>query len=538
MRVLTDIDHYLLSKIALQFRRFIGFMRTGVPEILQKLEGFIFFNKNLKNAATRFVVPQPFQPFVDIINEYSNYTLPGNLLITKDDVLKQDSEMLETFSKENLDFSKMKFDYLLLAGYLAAVDLFIIVPNFKYETLTLDECLNIAVRNTNAGYPTFKKKNDVIATDDALDFATKFLKSPKIHEILIQPCAIFHRFQYKISSNVKEVVKKIRPIWGVPLRVLLLEISVFGNIVKTVAEQNRLSENPSSSIGLRRPEVSSKIINHIRTFTNSNVLSLDVKQFDSNVPTFLWALFFAIVSLSVAIPHRSLDLLKSLMCFGCYTPYVWNDNKLKFQRKGVPSGSFITNLIDTWVSLTVVKYAFLERTKGKDDGTGKCFALGDDCLVVLDGISESYLIDVYKRFGLPIQPEKSAVTSTQAPFVFLGYIWDTQNRPTQTIEWYIAHFTLPSRFEPNLDYLGTNPVAKYQTMRCLNIVAGLFGGLEVFERLIGNYDPIYQSWLAKLNENPVEGDPMIYYFGENREKIGSIAFPLSKLLFGNWYEFG
>lgn len=516
-------QHILLSKVKTCFKQNIQKLKVGFKPVLNSLDGLVFKSEKLKNAASRTVVPSPFQTYVELVkksNKYKGIDFPSNLKFTLDEVKESDREMINSFSIPNFDFSKLNLDYLILAGIQSAKDLGMLT-GVKFGLCTPFESVDSFETSTSSGFPVFKKKGTEEARTDALNWASSFFLSPKLSGILTQPTAVFHRFQLKLSENLSSISKKIRPVWGVSFRVLVYEGIFFRKLIDEIALSNRSKILPVTVWGHTKGEYSDKIIKYIHS-QNFQKLSVDVKQFDSNVSSYLWALFYAIIPHCIELPNKWRDHIDCLMAFGCFTPYCWNSTRLEFQKKGVPSGSLITSLFDTWVTRTVVNYAFLEYSNGKYYADNDSFCLGDDNIIILRRISSKHIYNVYQRFGLPISPEKSSLSDPGKPFRFLGYVWDLKCRPRESLQWYIGHLCLPSRFVVESDI----PNYILQTYRGIGVCMGTWKGMEFFYDLVGYGDKVYLKLLEELSSGR---DPIIRYIGED-QRLNKIGIPLSKIL--------
>lgn len=486
--------------------------------------------QKLAAAASRVNVPEPFRPYIKIIEKRLNRPFPENLRFTAEEVRSEDKMIISDFSISNFDFSKLNISYLIEAAITAMSELGI-SPNFQTQIISAEDSAQRYPNNTSSGYPIFKRKDDPLSRDDAIKWANASLLKPDyFKEFSRQPTAVFHRFQYKarILANLTEMIKKIRPVWGVSYRILVYEGMLFRFIEDAFVSNNIVKDIPPTTAGLTRAEISDRIIVHVRG-KRKNIISVDYSRFDSFVASFMWALFYAVLwhcFQNTSVTNKNLE---TMMSFHCYTPYCWNSTQLKFQRRGVPSGCLVTSFFDTWVNRTIINYAFLERSGGKFTAQDRSFCLGDDLLFVEEQITLKHFLNVARRFGMLIIPEKCSTSSFDKPFNFLGYTWDTLNRPVQPQEWYIAHYCLPSRFYRDYPF----PVSVLQTYRALSLSMGLYQGIEMFESLIGSDDFIW----VKLKEDWERGlDTIITYVGSDMRKYG-LKIPLSVILTEGWRAF-
>jgi len=473
-------------------------------------------------------IPQPFHAFVELIETKLNIEFPKDLQFTLEEVVDSDKECIERFSTTNFDYSKLNLGYLVKAAIMSARELGIISDG-KYEMLSIKESLNSFQGGTSAGYPTFKLKKTDVARDDAENWTTDFMSDPRLLVILKQVTAVFHRFQYKYNIKLNKLQKKIRQVWGLSFRVLVLEGVFFRDMVNGTSDYCSGDVNPVCTWGRSLPNISRLIIPRLRSF-RKRIISIDIEKFDQGVPSFMWAMFYAIVFDCIEDAHKYKVHLKQLMIFDNYTPYCWRSTKIQFQKRGIPSGSLKTQLFGTFVNRTIMNYAFLEYSGGTQYAGSRSCGLGDDIVVVEDGITFSHIRTVYKRFGMTVSEEKSAVTEYNEDFSFIGYIWDSENRPIQYQDWYVAHFCLPSRFYRTQMF----DIADLQTYRAISMSMVLYKGMENYEHLIGWGDFVY----ARLLDEYARGiDPCIYYVGEDQRQFG-LKIPLSLVFNEGWTAFG
>lgn len=522
---------YIRSLVKSNFVSNVYFLKSGLNTVLNKLSGKFYSNSRLKNASNRIVVPKPFEPFVKAVEKSLGITFPKNLEFSKKEVVDSDALIISQFSNANFNYGSLNLDILVEAAISSFIQMGLLDGN-KTDFIDSQIAAESFESSTSSGFPFYKPKGDMHARKDAVDWCSEFVRKPQLSNILAQPTSVFHRFQYKVNVSKMGISKKIRPVWGVSYRVSTLEAVVFRNLV-----DKHVSAQIQDCVDYGHCHVATGLTNvgksNVVKFFRRNcrkIYSMDVFQFDSYVASFMWALFYASLPFSINInDHTKREVVKSLLAFHNYTPYCYGNTILKFQHKGVPSGSLITSLFDSWVSLTITNYAFLEKT-GKD-ASFKCSVLGDDNLISGDYFSFDYFVNVYKRFGMIVSKEKSHSFSSNDNIQFLGVMWDHLNRPTEPIDWYIAHFCMPTRFFTNLPF----PVSDMQTFRALTIAMPLYGGLDTFEKLIGNSDVVWQRLKSQFYLGQTE--PQILAVSEDQRINLKLTIPLSLIMKRDWTMF-
>lgn len=465
----------------------------GVSHFTEKIQ-CSFSNQKLLNSAKRLTVPKVFTPFVRIM-ERKIGKLDTSFAISVDEVKASDIDSFKRFSVPDFSFSRLNVDLLIKSALITATEMGIL--SYQYSPMEAVEAESTYSRQTSAAYPTFKKKGDPIASTDAINWTVSFIDNPSLKAILMQPSAVFHRYQYRVDKE-GNTVKKIRQVWALPHRILTLQAVYFRNLFRHCFEYVKDNQNVLSPWGLSgHTGISDVIIKRFRDIQltkDATLVSLDVKQFDSNIPSWMYSLFSS--TLKQSFPRETHKVIDMLMAFECFTPYVYSSGELKFQMRGIPSGSLLTQLFGTFVTRTIINYCYLEQNGG-DNGIGiYANCQGDDNLIALIDVSYPHLLNVYRRFGLEIELSKTSFSKYGENLSYLGPTWDTSNRPTQPIQWYIARFACPSRFyiKPVLS------IDEFQTCRCISTVMTYYKGLDTFERLIGYADRVYQGMLRDLSQ--------------------------------------
>lgn len=116
----------------------------------------------------------------------------------------------------------------------------------------------------------------------------------------------------------------------------------------------------------------------------------------------------------------------------------------RFKKKGgVPSGSMFTNIIDSIVNVTVMRYV-LYHTTGHFPAAE--MYLGDDSSITGEGIINLENIGkvALEKFGMVVHPEKSYLTTNPTNVQFLGY-FNRYGLPYKGHFYLLAFFMYPER---------------------------------------------------------------------------------------------
>ena len=214
-------------------------------------------------------------------------------------------------------------------------------------------------------------------------------------------------------------------------------------------------------------------------------------------------------------------ILRELVQYYNYTPYVYDDSRIRYQMRGNPSGLLVTSLFNSFVNLVCLNYCHLCATGGRTTATGKVCVLGDDNLVMLTGFSKDQIIYFYAQFGLLVNKQKSERTEPGQPFSFIGYNWDEECRPTQSLSWYISHICLPSSFYRDEDL----KISELMTYRAISVCFPLHDGVVNFNKVLGTDDRVYAEMLRKL----AHGERTDFVYISSDRRVTRFYIPLKQL---------
>jgi hypothetical protein len=290
-------------------------------------------NSKLKSAASRINLPMEFSVYRDYIEENTGKKFTEDVKFTKEEVLSFDKIIIQSFSEPNFDFKGLSLDLLIKAARITSEE-FGFFELSSNPVTSIEDSAQMLPSNTSSGYPIFKPKGQYAPLKDATEWVTNFINNPSDDDIMRQPTAVFHRFQYKIKQTIEgassHIAKKIRPVWGVSFRVLLFESWIFRNMVENYVYKMSNSSEPIVATGMTKKEISTKCVSRLRKYSG-DIVSTDFTLFDSTVPSSAWALFYASIEECFINSDVKPQHLRCMMFFHCYTPYCWNSTELIFQ---------------------------------------------------------------------------------------------------------------------------------------------------------------------------------------------------------------
>lgn len=263
---------------------------------------------------------------------------------------------------------------------------------------TQDEYWNAMTKDASAGLPYFSKKEAAfpIAWGRYKDILSE-KKSPN-------PCLAQFRTQ---RGN------KTRLVWAYPMDMTLAE----AKYARPLMQHFKTGLFPVPW-GRYRYEVGARLYS---TLTKRFNVALDYSKFDSSISPGFISMAFNI--LKSWFEDKDLDSWDLITRYFVTTPIVMPDGHLyKGKRKGVPSGSYFTNLVDSIVNFIVIKY--LSNVNSLNLHSDSIHIMGDDSVfstnknVSLDKLSSDLL-----KIGVSLNVNKCQVTSRDEPIHFIGFDW-------------------------------------------------------------------------------------------------------------------
>lgn len=424
--------------------------------------------------------------FQKLIKEHHGINLDlKSLLPSKEDIIKEDDAQISTYSKFTPNFPRGINFNLLITSFLVSCDQLGMSTENGTELFgrkPLSDSMLEYDQSTSAAYPTMSKKRSNSARTQSMEFCTGFLERPSLSRILRQPCVLFHRLTFKLSSDFSDLTMKIRQVWAVPYSILTLQNHVYGSVLDNITYKQLSMSFPVTTQGRTLSQISDLLRN--LCFRSSAMVSIDVKKMDSNVPSWFLVLFHTQLQLITDSSYENSDRLKRcLMIFDILTPFVSRDNSIHYMGQGNVSGGKFTSIINSLLTLTILNYCSLKYSGGVRTIMWNALVLGDDNLCSLKYFSSKQLMDTYSLFGLSVHQESSDIITDFNRFDFLGYIWD-YFRPTHEINWFITRFCISTRF---FSKYNESSLEEYFTFRAICISSLSYNGLSIFRNLLGQY---------------------------------------------------
>lgn len=267
------------------------------------------------------------------------------------------------------------------------------------------------VGSTSAGYGyDGRKKRDVylLARARATANLCNFLEHPDTY--LPTPSMAFARTQL---APVTE--PKVRHVFGAPFHQILLEGCLAAPIIE------RLSSHQSPIFIGRNifKDAPPCAILHLQD-PKPLCYCLDFSKFDTSVSHYLIDRFFSFLSRVLTPTPSSANLINWCRYSLTHTAVLLPTGDLYRMHSGLPSGSYFTQLIGSYINLTLQHFAQLTFL----GHTCPTYVLGDDSLFFTttdDPIPLDSLSTLFATVGFNLNLDKSIITSDLRSIHFLGH---------------------------------------------------------------------------------------------------------------------
>lgn len=301
-------------------------------------------------------------------------------------------------------------------------------PLTPYRLEEFDAALSDIRLDKSSGYPHMAKKGDVIELD--LEYANQIVERTRS----FPPCVAYHRIQHG------EEGPKTRLVWGYPLSMTILE-SLFARPLINKLLRNK--DSPSA-FGFWKMDIACKMIpiGHM-----SVRYALDYSKFDATIPARLIDSAFRILRTHFDFNDGEDERIwNQITHYFIHTDIVMPNGKRYRKNRGVPSGSYFTQIVDSIVNFICVQYAMISIT-GQPVKSEKIMVLGDDSyfgfpkLVPLEAVAGAI-----SELGVIINVSKSEVyTEAESKPYFLGSTW-YHGMPHREVDDLVRRMVYPEKY--------------------------------------------------------------------------------------------
>lgn len=244
-----------------------------------------------------------------------------------------------------------------------------------------------------AGAPTFAKKRDALYSD------LKRAKAIATGRVAPPPCVAYHRSH----------PGKVRMVWGYPLSMTLLEGMFAIPLMDAVMRTRTPYVLGYSSNGMS---------GRLAALSYGTVqFCLDWSKYDSTVPR-------RVINVAFRVLRSHLNLVdetvwKVVAKYFATCPVLMPDFRIYYGRvRGVPSGSYFTQIIDSVCNTFLAYYVSYKLHEGISD----LVVLGDDSVLAMNRMPDVQAWStVAEELGMGINPAKQVITHGVPHF--LGHWW-------------------------------------------------------------------------------------------------------------------
>lgn len=229
-------------------------------------------------------------------------------------------------------------------------------------------------------------------------------------------CAAFAR------SHIGAVgTNKFRPVWAYPVEAIVEEAR-FAIPLQDALKKQSVGRQYAYGMELLKGGMTwlnSKLQRSRRRDPGAKFVMID--YFDSSVPAWLVRDVFGVIRDMFELDEHDSRRFKFIVDYFINTPIQNMDGRRFKKWHGVPSGSMLTNIIDTMVNFVVTRYALMKST-GEEPLFYNCF--GDDSVASMPGkslINMDCLSRAAATFGMTINVKKSYWTNVITNVHYLGY---------------------------------------------------------------------------------------------------------------------
>jgi hypothetical protein len=402
----------------------------------------------------------------------------------------------------------------------------------RSDLLSIAEAVELTAKNTNSGLPLMLKKNDprnVKWVKEALrslfenptngSMINLFTKSLTIDGKGLQqkffdlPNLLFHRFQ------ISKGKAKIRQVWCVPHFIVALEAIFFGRKLEECKHYSTTLVDYPYSIGQTNRMISdslSRFKSQYKPNSNRYFTSLDYSKYDRTIPDWYIDIFYELMGDDLDLSQNSREIYNMLRIYTKYSPFIF-EGTMNFKKRGISSGLFITNLIDSIFNLTLLrmteyfyyefpsifdeivdsnenilqKYRDMRNFTYISQNKYSCIlVLGDDGIVYWDEYMIKFLEKICSFIGMSLSVKHKCINPNKEDVFYLGRFWDPENIPDQTFEYMSDHIVFRTKFykEDDLEF----DLKDLNVMRILSICLPLKSGWEYLDKTFGDWPPLIE----------------------------------------------
>jgi hypothetical protein len=274
----------------------------------------------------------------------------------------------------------------------------------KLKSLDLQNVAEALQMNKSSGAPEYTSKEESFSKD--LKRAVKIMRGRRAPD----PCTSYRRVQFGSEDSGP----KTRLVWAYPCSMTIIEALFARPLIDGYLKH----KTTPMMFGFMKAGVGAKLVG----ITNCSVSAgLDFSKFDSSIHPKLIALAFSIIRAQFDEDESMETVWRVIEQYFIHTPIVMPDGIMYKKHKGVPSGSYFTQIIDSIVNYIIIQYTAISINSAPL-AKGRVYVLGDDVAIGLDGeFDMQRWVKVLGSLGFTVNAGKSSVGHGQIDF--LGQTW-------------------------------------------------------------------------------------------------------------------
>nr|QIJ70093.1 RNA-dependent RNA polymerase [Peterman partiti-like virus] len=289
-------------------------------------------------------------------------------------------------------------------AYSATVHAFVLPMNQSIKQDMDPRSVFASVKgDKSSGAPEFSSKKDVSEKDYVR--MLNWLRGCKAPD----PCVAYHRVQHGSDGP------RFRLVWGYPQSVTMGEGTFARPLIDMYKERRSVM-----AFGKTRHKLSAQMTSILNSHAR---YGLDMSRFDASIHASLINMAFNVLSKNFDWYESCYEDWQKIERYFIHTTILMPDGYVYTKHRGVPSGSYFTQMVDSVVNYFAIQYANFRLT-GKLLNENKILVLGDDSIFGSDdAISIKEYARVLLELGLTVNQEKSCLALEHQQVEFLGHIW-------------------------------------------------------------------------------------------------------------------
>lgn len=294
------------------------------------------------------------------------------------------------------------------------------LTNKRFRPASIEEAASTLKLQTSSGFPWLRKKGQVL--DEIIDWASHFLDPKNWNPALLLKFPTY--VSYRVQQRPSDV--KLRLIYVYSAIIVVME-QLFLVPLLNYFIAKRSTPYVVGNVG------SDLVLRWNNWQRRENIVSLDWQAFDQSASRLLIMQSFSIIKNCFDMTKFDSLVFDFVAYYFVNTPVITNVDTYSsasviIKKRGVPSGSSFTNMVDSFVNMLII-YCYLVEM-GYEVDPDFIAILGDDVILATNArFSLIHFSDwSLSKFGMTLSLEKSKIYKRGEPVYFLGALIDANGR--------------------------------------------------------------------------------------------------------------